>query len=52
MAATKIWNIRGRIDKVLDYAANPEKTKYTEEDLQCLRDVMDYAINDSKTDKL
>ena len=51
MAATKIWNIRGRIDKVLDYAANPEKTKYTEEDLQCLRDVMDYAINDSKTDE-
>lgn len=51
MAATKIWNIRGRIDKVLDYASNPEKTKYTEKDLQCLRDVMDYAMNDFKTEE-
>lgn len=51
MAATKIWNIKGRIDKVLNYAANPEKTKYSEADLQCLRDVMDYAMDDFKTEE-
>lgn len=51
MAATKIWNVRGRIDKVLDYAANSEKTKYSEAELQCLRDVMDYALNDFKTEE-
>lgn len=51
MAATKIWNVRGRIDRVIDYAANPEKTKYSEADLQSLRDVMDYAMNDFKTEE-
>ena len=26
MAVTKIWDVRDRFDKVLDYAANAEKT--------------------------
>ncbi|MCM1269858.1 MAG: relaxase/mobilization nuclease domain-containing protein [Faecalibacterium sp.] len=51
MAVTKIWSIKGSIDKVLSYAANPDKTEYTEEDLQSLRDVMDYAMQDYKTEK-
>ncbi len=54
MAVTKIWDIKGRIDQVITYASNPSKTKnemYTDYDLQCLRDVMDYTMDDYKTEK-
>lgn len=51
MATTKIWSVKGRIDRVITYASNPDKTLYTEEDLQVLRDVMDYAMLDYKTEK-
>lgn len=54
MATTKIWDIRGRLDRVVDYAKNPDKTKnknYGEADLQALRDVMDYVSLDVKTEK-
>ena len=54
MAVTKIWKIKGRLDSVISYAGNPEKTcdsNYTDSDLQSLRDVMDYAVNDYKTEK-
>ena len=53
MATTKIWKVKGRIDSVISYAENPEKTKnkFTHSDLQALRDVMDYAKNDYKTEK-
>ena len=54
MATTKIWDIRGRLDRVVDYAKNPDKTKninYGEADLQALRDVMDYVSQDVKTEK-
>lgn len=51
MATTKIWSVKGRIDRVISYASNPDKTLYTEEDLQALRDVMDYAMQDYKTEK-
>lgn len=54
MATTKIWDIKGRIDKVIDYAANPEKTNsqsFSAKDLQSLRDVMDYAMADYKTEE-
>ena len=51
MAVTKIWSIKGRIDKVISYVSNPVKTEYTEDDLQGLRDVMDYAMQDYKTEK-
>ena len=39
MATTKIWSIKGRIDKVIDYAENPEKTteQFSKEDMQCFR---------------
>lgn len=26
MAATRIWSIKGRIDNVINYVTNPEKT--------------------------
>lgn len=54
MAVTKIWNIRGRADAPLEYIANPEKTQreYTEEERQALADVIAYAANEDKTEKL
>ena len=54
MAVTKIWKVRGRIGKPIEYAMNPEKTenpKFTEDALQSLRDVMNYAVNEEKTEK-
>ncbi len=54
MATTKIWDIKGRIDSLINYAANPEKTdgnKYTEKQIQALHDVMDYASDDYKIER-
>ncbi len=54
VATTKIWDIKGRLDKVLNYASNPVKTEnpdFSLEQLQSLRDVMDYTTNDFKTEK-
>jgi hypothetical protein len=54
MATTKIWSIKGRLDHVLDYAGNEDKTKnpdYSDSDIQALRDVMDYTYQDYKTEK-
>ncbi len=52
MAVCEIWDVRGRIDHPIDYVKNPEKTanpKYTDGDLQALRDVMKYAMDCNKT---
>ena len=46
MAVTKIWPVRGRVDAVIDYAANPQKTSK-----ESLRNVIEYAVNTDKTDK-
>lgn len=46
MAVCEIWDVRGRLYHPIDYAENPEKTanpKYTEDDLQAMVDVMEYA---------
>ena len=54
MATTKIWDIKGRVDTLINYAANPEKTegnKYTERQIQALHDIMDYASDDYKTER-
>lgn len=53
MATTKIWAVKSRVDHVLDYATNGEKTAFTwnEQELQAMRDVMDYAMDDAKTEK-
>lgn len=54
MATTKIWSVHGRIADVIGYAENPDKTAnptYTPADLQALRDVMNYATNDFKTEQ-
>ena len=42
MAVSKIWAVKSRLDKVLDYATNPDKTGFTEDEL---KDVIDYAKN-------
>lgn len=52
MAATRIWSIKGRLDSVINYVTNPEKTdgsKYTDTELQALADVIDYAEDEVKT---
>ena len=44
MAVTKIWPVRDTLKRVVDYAANPEKT--TSDDLH---QVLEYAGSDGKT---
>ncbi len=54
MATTKIWDIKGRLDSLINYASNPEKTdgkRYSETQIQALHDVMEYASDDYKTEK-
>ena len=54
MATTRIWSISGRLDYVINYVQNPEKTdgaKHTSSELQALQDVIDYTENPSKTEE-
>jgi hypothetical protein len=52
MATTAIWDIKGRLDQLVNYAKNPAKTEgYSGGELQGLSDVMDYATQDRKTEK-
>lgn len=54
MATTKIWAVKNRLGHVLQYAEDTEKTENAEwsrVDYQSMRDVMDYAMNDAKTEK-
>ena len=56
MATTKIWKVQKRLDHVIDYATNKEKTKnnYSKYgmDEDSIRQVMTYATNPDKTEKL
>ena len=55
MAVTSIWPIHGRVDKVIDYVRNPEKT--TEAglpelaSLHAVEDVVEYAADEMKTER-
>ena len=54
MATTRIWAVKSRADHVLDYATNPDKTAnpaWSKDEYQTMRDVMDYAMNDYKTEQ-
>lgn len=54
MAVCEIWDVKGRLDHPLNYAANPKKTtnpKYTKSEIQALCDVMNYAANHEKTER-
>lgn len=42
MATTSLWRIKERLDHVLDYASDEEKT---------IDDVINYAMNSSKTEE-
>ena len=44
LATTKIWPVRDSLRRVVDYAANPDKTEYSG-----LAQALHYAENDSKT---
>ncbi len=44
MAVTKIWTIKDSLQRVLDYAANPDKTEY-----DALAKTLHYAENGAKT---
>lgn len=52
MAVTSIWRIKDRLDQVVRYVENPEKTEnpeYGAEPGQGLNDVISYAVNTAKT---
>lgn len=58
MATTSIWRVRGWLGKVVIYVQNPDKTinpafvgqrDLSEQQLQELSDVIDYAVNRKKT---
>ena len=55
MAVTAIWDIKGRVDKVINYVSNPEKTTEKGLDfaasLHAIDDVLEYVGNDMKTEK-
>ena len=54
MAVTSIWPIKGRVDRVINYARNPEKTteaSYEElASLHAVDNVVEYAV--SANDKM
>ena len=56
MATTKIWKVQKRLDHVINYATNEEKTKnnyseYGMDEFDSIRRVMTYATNPDKTEK-
>lgn len=55
MAVTAIWPIKGRVDKVINYARNPEKTQeesYKElSALHTIEGVVEYATDEIKTER-
>lgn len=55
MAVTAIWPIKGRVDKVITYARNPEKTQddhYEEQAaLHAVEGVVEYTADDIKTER-
>ena len=55
MATTSMWKIESRLDHVINYANNPEKTlneDYGKEIAEPLHDVLEYTKNGHKTEKL
>lgn len=47
MATTKIWAVKDRLKRVVDYVKNPDKTEIEDD----LYNVLEYANNDKKTNK-
>jgi len=55
MAVTSIWPIKGRVDKIINYAINPEKTIESNykslSKLHAIEDVIEYASDEMKTEQ-
>ena len=55
MAVTSIWPIKGRVDQVINYARNPEKTtepvREKQAALHTIDGVIEYAADDMKTEQ-
>lgn len=54
MATTAIWDVTDRLDRVIDYATNPNKTEnldYYDTVFQGLRNVLEYTQEDVKTEQ-
>lgn len=54
MATTAIWDVTDRLDRVINYATNSQKTEndgFSVPDFQSLQDVLNYTQQDSKTEK-
>ena len=52
MATTSLWEIHQRLDKVIDYTTNEEKTKEVDQELyKSLHNTIEYAKADPKTEK-
>lgn len=51
MATTAIWSVKGDLGRVVNYAANPDKTTFSQEEWQGLHDVLGYAIQGYKTEE-
>ena len=55
MAVTSLWPIKDRLDKVINYVRNPEKTteEYYSENaaMHVIDGVMEYAADDTKTER-
>lgn len=54
MATTKIWDVNSRLERLIDYASNPEKTENkTDMDYHYngLGQTLSYTTNDLRTEK-
>ena len=51
MAVTSLWAIKGRIDHLIHYVENPEKTDIANKDIQALFDIVGYTTRPDKTEK-
>lgn len=53
MAVTRLWKVTERLDRVIDYAEDKEKTrkpKFSDTEWQALKDVLEYAKDEEKTE--
>jgi len=54
MTTTAIWDVTDRLDRVIDYATNPQKTEnldFSSPDFRGLQNVLAYTQQDTKTEK-
>ena len=52
MATTSLWKVDKRLDHVINYATDEEKTKNEEDNFDSIEKLLTYATNPAKTEKL